>query len=309
MRPAHAHTLALLGALLLILAAGCDQKVQPPKPRMGAAEKSFQDAQAYEADNLDKAIRHYKSVITQTDALIRDLVPGDPLLPEAQKLRARAVEAIASASEKRRQKEIEAAAPAPKPQDDRFPTKNLTPPVLAYVPPAVKPPEDPKKEPGDPKKEPADPKKEPKDETKKEPKDEPKKEPPKPKTVRVTKVELKKDGKTVLIYWTFTNLESKNVRIGAPMGELLNKTGSRLTSFRQHFLAKNFEFNAADPLASRGTAVTPDSVQLGPGGARALVTVGITTANVGKQAGGGKVVVRMSDGAEPTDSLQDISRE
>jgi hypothetical protein len=128
-----------------------------------------------------------------------------------------------------------------------------------------------------------------------------------PQPVQVTKVVLKPDGRTVLIYWKFTNLGAGVVAMGAPMGHLLNVSGGELTSFRQHFLAKDFAFNEADPLSSRGTLVTPESVRVGNGESREMVTIGVTTQ--GRQAGGGKVVVRMADGSEPSGSLLSVTKE
>jgi outer membrane biosynthesis protein TonB len=301
----------LSGTLLLVLAAaifsGCDKKAPAPGPRFEAARKTFTDAKQFEAIRaFEKAAKFYRSALVQADLLIKDLVPGDKFLDQTQKLREDAAAGVARVKEEMRRKEA-TAAQEPAKRDERFPTRNLLPPVLAHVPPDKVPEKtDPaKKDPSDPAKDPAKPKTEPK----KEP--EPvKKKPQKPKTVRITKVILKKDGKSILIYWTFTNLANQNVRIGAPMGHLHNKTGSTLARFRQHFLAKNFEFNAADPLSSRGTGVSPDSVGVGQGGSRELITVGIvTTASVTKQAGGAGIVVRMADGSEPADAFSGIVRE
>ncbi len=295
----------LAGAFLV---AGCDEKAPEPGPRFKAAEKAYVDAQQFERiRSLDKAAKFYRSALAHADLLIKDLVPGDELLEQTQKLREDAATGIARVKQQTRREEAAAGAKPEKRRDDRFPAKNLLPPVLAYVPPAKETEKtDPaKKDPADPGKDPAGPKTEPG----KQP--EPvKKEPEKPKTVRVTRVVLKEDGKTILIYWTFTNLEAKIVRIGAPMGYLHNRTGGQLTSFRQHFLARNFAFNAGDPLSSRGTAVTPDTVQVGKGGSHELITIGVvTTPSVCKQAGGAKIVVRMGDGSEPADTFSGIVRE
>jgi len=302
-------TLAIL-ALGLVLCTGCDKKARPTGPRLEAARKIYSQARGFEeVKSFGKAVKYYRTTVARAGLILKDAVPGNPDLEGARKLREDAAKAIARVNERMRLSEAAAAAPAEKAPDNRFLTRNLTPPVLAYVPP------EPEKsgDPGDPGKGPADSGTKPGESGTTEPgkKIEPgKKEPEKPRTVKVSRVVLKENSKTVLIYWTFTNLSGQVVRIGAPMGYLNNSTGGKLATFRQHFLAKDFQYNAADPIGSKGTAVTPDSVQLGKGDARAIITVGtFTNQSTAKQAGGARIVVRMSDGSEPEHTFNGIERE
>ncbi len=293
----------------LLLAAGCGKEVPNPAPGVKAAQGILDKAvECEQGRSFDEAKRHYESARTRARELITRLVPGDELLLQARKIHDQAAAGAGRMARLMREQDARAAAAAATAAAGENTVPNLLPPVLAYKPPEPKPeptPENPEN-PKDPK-DPKDPKSTDPGTTPKPPDQEPPKEPEKPQPVKVTRVELKKDGKTVLIYWTFTNLTGGAVRLGAPMGYVLNRSGGKLTTFRQHFLAKDFRFNEDDPLASQGTAVTPDSVQLNAGGSRDIITVGTTTQ--GKQAGGGKIVVRMGDGTEPEGALVEIVKE
>jgi len=305
------RTAALPAALAgLLLAAGCGEQLPSPGPAVGSAEKALADGLSWEkSGTLQDAVRCFGEAIRQADAVMVRLVPGDEHLARAQKVRAEAAAGLGRVTEEMRRRELRGAAgeqAAPARGEER---ENLLPPVLADQPPVVKPP-DPPKDPGTGTTVPGPGPGPGPGETPKPP-DQPKepdkpKEPEKPKDVHVSKV-LVKDGKTVVIYWRFTNLTENAVRLGAPIGHLLNKTGGQVSTFRQHFLANDFKLNAEDPLASRGTVVTPDSVQLGKGESRELVTVGSTTQ--ARQAGGASISVSMGDGTEFKDSLNEVVTE
>jgi hypothetical protein len=302
LRPAL--TAAALG--LLLVAAGCGKDLPNLAPNVAQAEKALAEALELEKGNtMEDARRRFELARQQAEVVLPYLVPGDERLPRMQKVRNEAAAGVARIVEKVRQREIRAVTETAPSGAGRAEAANLLPPVLAYKPPEVAPTPHPKNPPADPKNPPADPKdpgttpkdpvQPPKDPEK--PKDpEPPKEPEKPKDVHVGKV-LLKGNKAVVIYWRFTNLSDGAVRIGAPKGYLLNKSGGQLTTFRQHFLAKDFQLNADDPLASGGTPVTPDSIQLGKGESRDLVTVGTTTQ--GAQAGGNEL----------KDSLEQVAQE
>jgi hypothetical protein len=301
--------LALALAAGGLLLAGCGQEVPAPGPRLGGAQAALKEAQGFEsANSLTEAAGYYRRAKAQAEALIADLVPGDPALVEARKVQTEASAGLARVMEQSRLRQARAAAGGGSQgvEVTQYTVKSLLPPVLAYTPP---PPEPPKPDPTTP--QPGN------GETPRPPDGqepgpepttpEPPPEPEKPVPVRISKVLVKSDGKTVLVYWKFTNLSGNTVNIGAPMAYILNKSGSRLTTFRQHFLAENFELNATDPLASRGTAVTPDSVTLQADAVKEIVTVGTTTQ--AKQVGGARVIVRMSDGSDPKGELLEATRE
>ena len=298
----------LLG--LLLAACGCEE-AQPPGPAFAELQRTYNEALQFEqAANPAAAEVGYAAAAGQAEALLPRLAPGDELLAKTETIRASSAQALARIREMRRK---QAAGGAPSASSDpnlhagasKFASVNLAPPVAAYKPPeAAKPPEGGKPAeggaatppvPGEPgQAAPAAP-------------DKPK-EPEKPKDVRITKVTFK-NGKVLVVNWTFSNLADKAVRFGAPLTGVLNKSGGQLTTIRHTFEAAGFGLNAADPAASTGKHVAPEAFGLQPGESRDLVTVGELSESSARQLGGVSVIVRMSDDRELTDQCDKVDKE
>ena len=311
--------LLLAGALL----GGCGREVKAPS--LQGIQEEYAKAQQFENQGqYQSAEQFYLSAARRAEGALKNLVPGDPLQAEAERIRNDSALAVARIKEKVRKQEVvgvsgQVGSAGP------YATRNLIPPVLAYQAPgaekpappeAPKPPEGPKPpdglKPPEAEKPPGPAPQPPKPDptaTEKPKEPEPPKEPVKPKEVRITKVVLK-DNKVVLAYWTFTNLSNdKNLTFGAPAGKALSKSGTALATIRQTFQKDGFQFNAAEPLASTGKDCKADAFALRPGESRELITLGDLTENVARQFGGVAIELRMSEGDELTDKCMEVTRE
>ena len=305
-------------ASLLILLAGCGREVKPAN--LEGARKAFADAKTAEQQGqLRNAEQAYVSAFDRASTALAAMVPGDQLLPEAEKLRNEASAQVARIREELRKQEATSVrrVAMSTPMD----VPNLPPPVVmpevktpATPPPAgdgggQKPPDGASPPATGPEATtpatPATP-------TATGPATPPTPEPPKPpepaRPLRITKVVLK-DNKTLLVYWTFSNLADKPIRFGAPAGRATTKGGGKtLIHVRDTFDLKGFELNPDDPLASRGTRRMADSFGLQPGESREMITVGLFTDEAAAgQLGAVTIELRMSEGEDLSDKCMDIA--
>lgn len=295
---------ALLG---LVLAAGGCEEVAPPGNAFEALEREFNEALKFEGNgSAALAEARYQAAAQQAEALLPSLAPGDELAEKTREIRRKSLLAMAAIRENRRRETAGGSAArgfTPRPE---FASQVLPPPVLAYQPPqAARPPDEKPPGAGDAANPAAPP--EPGKATAPEPGKTP--EPPKPKKdVVIDSVTLKK-GKILIVYWTFTNLTEKGQRFGAPIIGVLNKTGGQVTTMRATFEAAGFQLNEADPPASTGKHIAPESFGLAPGEGRTLVSVGELSESTARQLGGASVNMRMNDDRELTDECTRVDRE
>lgn len=315
---------------LVLMAAGCGRDVNPPSLENARRAKEQGDNYLREKQ-LPNAEQSYRAAVRLAEGSMKGMVPGDPLLAEAENIRSESARAVGEIKETLRKQEAAAAAgtgtqvaSAKKGTS----TKNLAPTSAPYKaePLPVKPP-DGEKQP-DPTAPPTTPNPTPTPTPTPTPADPPKTDPapttppekvnkdpetPKPpaerKAVRINKVVLK-GGKTFIIYWTLTNMSAnQDLTLGAPAGNAVSKGGKNLLSIRGPvFLKAGFNLNPENPGASEGKTMSIGNT-LAPGESREVILVGqLEEANAALVAGA-VVELRQNDGNDLSDKLMEVVRE